>query len=434
MVYLSRYLVTEIEKWLDRREIIAIKGPRQSGKTTLLKILKDYLLRKKKVDSQQIIYITFEDRDILEDFSKNPKAFIESFISKKSEKRYYFLLDEFQYLNDGGQKLKLLYDLYENAKFIITGSSSLELTQATAKYLVGRIFSFCLYQFSFGEFLKAKSEHIFNIYMNKSDKLMRFIGTKEEFEIEDVAFEKDIYALFEEYVRFGGYPEVIKTRDEEAKRIILKNIYDTYITKDIVGLLKIGDVTHFRDVVRCLSTQIGALLNYHSLASDTDSYFKQIKHYLSILEETYIIRQTKPYFTNKITELKKNPKIYFVDSGLRNFIVNNFNKFEIRTDIGSLVENFVLSQFFQYKEKEIKYWRTIGKAEVDFILVNSDNKIIPVEVKFSSMNKPIITRGFRNFINEYGPERAVVLTKRHWDKIKIEKTEIVFAPVWCIGK
>ena len=110
MEYLLRNLTRQLEKWLDRREIIAIKGPRQAGKTTILKILKEYLISQRKVSPKDIIYITFEDRDILEAFSKDPKVYVSSYLPKGLDKKIYFLIDEFQYLEEGGQKLKLLYD------------------------------------------------------------------------------------------------------------------------------------------------------------------------------------------------------------------------------------------------------------------------------------------------------------------------------------
>lgn len=147
--YLPRLLFDEIIKWLKRKEIIAIKGPRQSGKTTLLLMIQDYLIEKERVNPKNVIFLTFEDREILEKFSKAPKDFVSSFIRGQKDERSYFLIDEFHYLEEGGQKLKLLYDIFPNIKFIITGSSSLEIAGKTAKFLVGRMFSFYLYQFSF---------------------------------------------------------------------------------------------------------------------------------------------------------------------------------------------------------------------------------------------------------------------------------------------
>ena len=431
MKYFHRTLTDDIEKWLSRREILAIKGPRQSGKTTLLKIIKDYLIQNKKVDPKYIIYITFEDRDNLDAFLISPKDYVKSFISGGENQRFYFLIDEFQYATEGGQKLKLLYDLYENIKFIITGSSSLELTGSTAKYLVGRVFSFYLYQFSFEEFLQTKEKNIFNYYKEKSKLLREFIEKGKEFPEPKEIFQKDFIKYFEEYVLFGGYPEVIKASDLETKRIILKNIYDTYITKDIIGLLRLADTSSLRTLIVLLANQVGNLLNYHSLAQDAKSYFRQIRHYLSILQETYVIRLLMPYFTNKVNELKKNPKAYFVDTGLRNYIINNYNQLQIRSDTGLLVENAVLSQLHQRDSEAIRYWRTIGKSEVDFILVK-EGQIVPVEVKYSSLKAPEISRGFRSFIEIYKPSRAIVLNKGFWGKLKFKNTLIIFVPVWYV--
>lgn len=430
MEFLKRTLTGELEKWLDRREIIAIKGPRQSGKTTMLKILKDYLISEKGIPPDSIAYITFEDRDILEAFSKDPKQFISSYLAKKSKNKCYFLIDEFQYLKDGGQKLKLLYDTYEtNVKFIITGSSSLEITGHTAKYLVGRAFSFYLYQFSFSEYLQTKPQNLRGLYLENSKKIYAFLDKGKSFDIREDIFAKDFRRCFEEFVLFGGYPEVVKAQSIETKRMVLKNIYDTYITREIVELLRVKDISGFRTVVSMLANQIGNLLNLETLAADSGSYFRQLKRYVSILEETFITRSLKPYFKNRTTELKKNPKIYFVDTGLRNWTVNNFNAFEIRADTGGLVENAVLSCLSQKREEEIRYWRTLGQAEVDFILKRSD-KVIPIEIKYSPMKSPEINRSLKSFINAYKPERALVLNKALTARIKVENTKVLFVPVW----
>lgn len=430
MEFLNRTLTGELEKWLDRREIIAIKGPRQCGKTTILKILEDYLISAKGAAPWQVIYITFEDRDIMDAFSKDPRHFINSYMTKNPDKRCYFLIDEFQYLKDGGQKLKLLYDLNEdNVKFIITGSSSLEITEHTAKYLVGRVFSFYLYQFSFSEYLQTKPRNLQGSYDEISRKVQVFLDKGKSFNIREGVFARDFARLFEEFTLFGGYPEVIKASDAETKRLVLKNIYDTYITKDIVGLLRVKDVSGFRTTVSLLANQIGNLLNLQSLAADSGSYFRQLKQYLSILEETFIIRNVKPYFRNRTTELKKNPKVYFVDTGLRNWTISSFNRFEIRADTGSLVENVALSSLIQKPDEEVKYWRTLGQAEVDFVLKRPEGPI-PIEVKYSSMKSPVINKSLKNFIDAYRPARALVLTKELTAKIKVKKTDVLFVPVW----
>jgi len=193
--YIRRKLQSEIEKWIGRPEILAIRGPRQSGKTTLLDQLKLFLMKEYNADAEKIIYTSFEDKSKLASFSSDPASYIRSYlkkdnkyskyidssplknipISKNKTEKYYFLLDEFQYVRDGGSKLKYLYDSYKNIKFIITGSSSLELTSKTIKHLVGRVFLFDLYQFDFEEYLSTAEANILNYYIEKSQLIHNFL-------------------------------------------------------------------------------------------------------------------------------------------------------------------------------------------------------------------------------------------------------------------
>lgn len=417
-----RDILPHLIKWLNRKEAYAIKGPRQSGKTTLLNILE------KKLKERNVVSLNFEDPDILEAFETNPKEYIKSFMLKKG--KYYFLLDEYHYVKKPGKKLKLLYDTFENVKFIVTGSSSLELSGAMAKFLVGRVFFFELFPFSFHEFLTARDSRLAKIYEERNMRIREFL-LKGKVSIEEDIFLKEFTPLFNEYVTFGGYPAVIKAADFETKRMILKNIYDTYISKDVVEFLKITDAFKYRCIVRVLATLVGKLMNYNDICSTCQSYHKELKRIISILSETYIIKLIQPFYTNPITELKKNPKVYFLDLGLRNYITDNFTPIEKRIDAGMLVENFVfLCLRNNFPDKTINYWRTIAKAEVDFILRLSD--LVPVEVKYQPFTKPKISRSFRSFIKTYKPKRALVVTKDFWGKDKIDNTTIMFVPIYYL--
>jgi len=418
-VIFPRDILPDLMRWLKRREAYAIKGPRQSGKTTILKILQ------KKLQGENVVFLNFEDPDVLEAFEKNPKEYIRSFMLR--EGRYYFLMDEYHYVKDPGKKLKLLYDIFENVKFIVTGSSSLELSGAMAKFLVGRVFFFELFPFSFHEFLVAKDERLSKIYEDKNERIREFLQGGEIFLEEDI-FLKEFISPFNEYITFGGYPAVIKAEDRKTKRVILKNIYDTYISKDIVEFLKFSNTFKYRCIVRALATLIGNLLSYKDLCSLCQTYYKEVKRIISILSETYIVKIIKPFYRNPITELKKNPKVYFFDLGLRNYIIGNFNPLEKRTDAGPLIENFVfLSLMNNFPDAAINYWRTIAKAEVDFIL-KLNEQTIPIEVKFQTLKRPRISRSLRSFIKTYKPERALIITKDFWGTEKIEETTMLFAP------
>jgi len=418
--FLPRNIMSVLMKWLNRREAYAIKGPRQSGKTTVLKILQ------KNLKGKNIVFMNFEDPDVLEAFETNPKEYVKSFMLKKG--RYYFLMDEYHYVKDPGKKLKLLYDTFENAKFIVTGSSSLELSGAMAKFLVGRVFFFELFPFSFHEFLVARDKRLARIYEGENKHIREFLVNGKTFVKEKDIFLKEFTPLFNEYLIFGGYPAVIKAADSETKRVILKNIYDTYISKDVVEFLKISDAFKYRCVVRALATLTGSLLNYTELCATCQSYYKEVKRIISILSETYIVKIVRPFYRNPITELKKNPKIYFYDLGLRNYIIGNFNPLEKRTDAGAIVENFVfLGLRNSFPDETINYWRTIAKAEVDFIL-RLNEQIIPIEIKYQTFKQPKVSKSLRSFIKTYKPKRAMVVTKDFWNRTKIENTDVMFTP------
>ncbi len=423
----SRNIAVELQKWMNRREILAIRGPRQSGKTTLMRIMKEHLLER-GVPEKNIVFLSCDDFDAAEPFGKDPKAYVKAYAPTKG--KYYFFLDEYQYVQEGGRRLKVLYDSFPNVKFVISGSSSLELKDKTAQYLVGRIFYFTLYPFSFGEFVSARDEMLGKVYEEKNRAIIDFIIKNKGFHVKNDVFLKQISKLFEEYVVFGGYPEVVKASDAETKRIILKNIYDTYINRDVVELLKITDTVKFRTIVALLASQQGGLLNFESLASDSKSYYREVRRLLSVLEETYVLNLLPPYHKSLSSELKKNPKAYFLDLGLRNYVIKNFNALPFREDRGRLAEGFVLTELSNLLQDktEIRYWRTLAKAEVDF-LVLIGQEVVPVEIKYGSFKKPNIERSLRSFIKEYRPKRALVITKDFWGSTKILGTKILFAPI-----
>lgn len=433
---IKRELLENIKIFLQRKEFLAIIGPRQAGKTTFLEIIKTYLKNELKIPSQLITSITFEDRRILNQFTADPIAFVSSYLPTEKFKTFYLMIDEFQYAQNGGQKLKLIYDSIPKLKIIITGSSSLDIKMQVNKYLVGRLLTFLLFPFSFAETLKAKNIRLEKIYQGNNKNISQWLIKGRKFQVKagKDLFSEEILSEYEKYCLWGGYPAVVlsKTTIEQSK--ILSEIYNNYLLRDIKGLLELATENNLYRLSQYLSSQIGNIVVYNNLSEISQLDFRQMKKHLNILEETFICHQVKPFFRNRQKELSKNPKIFFLDLGFRNYLMENMNSLDKRTDSGALVENTVfirlkeLSSIFPMK---INYWRTKAGAEVDFVITHGE-EIIPIEVKFSSFEKEKISRSLASFISSFEPKRVLVLTKDYWGKIKKDQTEIIFTPIYYL--
>lgn len=405
----------EIEPFLKRREILAIVGPRQTGKTTLLEHLFLELKKKKKVE-----FLTFEKERNLALFEN-----IEDF------KDYYkdsdiLIIDEFHYAKDGGRKLKYLFDTTKT-KFIISGSSSLELTFETGRWLVGRMFKFFLYPFSFREFLLAKDKKLFELLNSRVFDIFSSKSEKQKFFGKEINFQLQKY--FEEHLVFGGYPAVVLAKTKKEKIKILESILENYLLRDIKGLLNLKTQRELLKISEFLATQISNLLNYNELSSASGLKYKEILKHLEILENTFLIKLLRPFYKNPRTELTKTPKVYFLDSGFRNYLLSNFGEFEKRNDAGELVENFVFVSLLKRREKKINFWRTKSKAEVDFV-IQKNGEIIPIEVKYSL--QPTIGKSFYSFLEKFSPKRGYILTQGFSKIQKIKNTKVYFLPVYYL--
>jgi len=414
-MYVYRELEKEIKPFLKRKEILAIVGARQVGKTTFLQQIFSELKRTKKME-----FLTFEKASDLSLFEN-----IEDF--KDYYKNYQTLIiDEFHYANDGGKKLKYLFDTTK-IKFIISGSSSLELSFETGKYLVGRMFKFSLYPFSFREFLSFKDKKLFALLNSRfKNILVQGSNSKKSFGGE---INSRLERYFEEYLTFGGYPAVALAKTQKEKVKILESILENYLLKDVKALLNLKTSRELLKISEFSATQIGELLNYKKLSNSSNLSYKDVLKHLEILENTFIINLLRPFFVNPRTELTKTPKVYFTDSGLRNYLLSDFKTFSKRSDGGKLVENFVFYALKRRNLGKINFWRTKSKAEVDFV-IQKENKPIPIEVKYSE--KPNIGKSLYSFIEKFSPPLAFILTKGYAKEVKIKNCKIKFIPVYYL--
>jgi len=367
--YIKRKLEKVILKYLKTLEIIAVVGPRQCGKTTLLKKIFQGV---KKAE-----FISFEDIKTLNQFEED----IDGFIKLHVEGNKYLFIDEFQYSKTGGQKLKYIFDT-QKTKIFISGSSSIDLTVNALKYLVGRIFIFNLYPLDFSEFLGFKDKRLQKIYGECNKRFLSFGKIEVGPEID-----RKLRDHFEEFAIYGGYPRVVLSRSVEEKKEVLRNIYNTFFLREVKDVLGLIEDFKLNRLIEALALQAGNLIEYGELGRLSELAYPTLKRYLGFLEKTFVAGFLKPYSKNKRKEIVKNPKIYFFDSGLRNAIVNDFRTFSERTDAGQVLENAVFSQLVKENYK-LNFWRDKNGNEVDFVLSLEGGKALAMEVKMSIGSNP----------------------------------------------
>ncbi len=380
MEYVPRDVEPEIEKWLEDREIVLIRGPRQSGKTTLLMKIREMLL-KRGVDEKDIVLVTFEDDLERMKFEKNPKEFIGFHQTKKT----WFLFDETQCVKDIGKILKLLYDTYPDAKFIATGSSSFDLTEL-GKYLVGRVIFIDVLPFSFSEFLRAKSP-------KHEKKLIELKAETQLGKIIETEFLGEFNSYLKEYLKYGAYPRIVLEEDEPKKAELLKTLFSNYVEKDVVA--RFGN--KYREpailLLKTLAASVGSSVKYETLSQQSGVSYNEVKYMLPLLQDSFVISIIKPFHRNISTEIRKNPKVYFLDNGFRNNLLGDFSG----NITGQTLENFVYCQL-RLKGK-VSYWRTTSGGELDFVVGDLE---IAAEVKKAGKT----SRSFANFLSEYAPKKT----------------------------
>jgi len=230
----------------------------------------------------------------------------------------------------------------------------------------------------------------------------------------------------EEYLIFGGYPAAVLSAGAGEKKKVLEGIYDKYLLKDIKDLLRLATDNELDRLGKFLAGQIGNIIKYQELAVASGLNYKELKKHLNILNKTYVISLVAPFFTNKRTELVKNPKVYFNDLGLRNYSLADWRAAGSRNDLGALAENYGFILLKNIFSRGVKYWRTKAKAEVDFV-IEKEQTVYPVEIKYIS--KRLIGKSLFSFIEKFNPPVALILTKDYLGEEKINKTTVKFMPL-----
>ena len=406
---IKRKLFKSLKKHLKQKEITLLVGPRQAGKTTLLLMLKEYLAKR----GEKTVFFNLDIEDDRRYFHSQTE-FLNKVKLEIGENEGFIFIDEIQQKENAGIFLKGIYDMNTIYKFIVSGSGSVELKEKIHESLTGRKRLFELTTLSFEEFVNFKTNYAYE------DKLKDFF-----------TIDKDkVNILLKEYLNFGGYPRVVLESRLEEKRLLINEIYKSYIEKDISYLLKVKKADTFSNLVRLLASQTGKITNYNELSSNLGLAHVTLREYLHHLEKTFILRRISPFFKNIKKEIRRAPVFYFYDLGLRNFSVSEFGNLYEREAAAFVFQNFVCNILIEKIENtgaRLFFWRTKDKAEVDFV-IDRGLEQIPIEVKFQRLKFPKIPIALRNFIKRYQPEKAYIVNLELRETLEIKKTKVFFIP------
>lgn len=362
---IQRKLLEDLKEHLLKKEYSIITGARQTGKSTLLKQLEDYC----KQMEISVVFLNLENKTILTELNENPLNVLK-FIPVLNKKTVV-LVDEIQYLADPSNFLKLIYDEHsEQIKVVATGSSAFYIDSQFKDSLAGRKKLFQLYTCSFDEYLLLSEKPQL---LEEKIKLIKYTDFKSPF-IDYLRIE------WETYMIYGGYPAIITEPDKQEKINRLKEIMDSFVKRDILEA-GIKNESAFYNLFRILAGQTGSLVNINELSSTLRIKNETVDNYLKVLQKCFHIALTKPFYSNLRKELIKMPKVFLLDTGLRNCLLNNFQPLSVRNDKGELWENTIFRILAdKYGTDGIHYWRTSDGNEVDFVLEdNGGSKAIEVK-------------------------------------------------------
>ncbi|MES2023781.1 MAG: ATP-binding protein [Patescibacteria group bacterium] len=365
MIIYKRQIESKIESLLFKGRMIAILGPRQSGKTTLSKkIISQY--------GNDGAYFDCQINDVREHFIVGkPNALLSLIKGKK-----IVVFDEAQTIQDIGTILKVFHDTYPEIQIIATGSSSFDLANKINEPMTGRVFEFILLPLSLKEIRMVKN-------ITKEDLM--------------------------DYLLFGTYPAVVSAETRAEKEIVLKNIATNYLYKDVFVFEAIRNPRIFEDLVKMLALQIGQMVSVNELSVSLGISRSVVQKYLRLLEQSFIIKIVHSFSQNSRNELKKAFKVFFLDLGVRNSLVDIKKLLEVRADKGVIFENFFITERLKYGTletfpPEIMFWRTRTGLEIDFI-EKSGLDIIAYECKWSDTDV-----SFKEFLKLYPNAKTSVVT------------------------
>lgn len=369
---LKRILQNRIEDLFFKGKAIIIYGARQVGKTTLIREIQ-------KKFKNESLFINCDEPDLRAGLTDVTSTELKNVIGNKK----VVFIDEAQRVKNIGITLKLLVDNFPALQIVATGSSSLDLSDEVVEPLTGRKYEFHLFPFSFSE-LQQKYAAI------------------------------EIKRILEKRIVFGMYPEIVEKPDEDQS--LLRSLASSYLYKDVLQYQDIRRPEVLEKLLVALALQIGNEVSYNELSNLLGVTKQTVANYIQLLEKAFVIFRLTPYSRNLRNELTKLRKIYFLDTGIRNALINNFNALRLRQDVGQLWENFMISERLKWNANNMisvntYFWRTHQQQEIDFI-EEKDGRLAGFEFKWRGGK----ARVPKIFLETYSESTVnVVHTENFWE-------------------
>ena len=390
---------------LDYNRVLALVGPRRVGKTTAMKQLIWHLLD--TVEPVRILYFSMdavkrEDRIIRQIYDQYYRNILKQ-VPGEGDKVYIFL-DEVQKIKDWGDEVKSLHDMGYPVKFIVTGSSAMNIMRGSGESLVGRIDILRVFPFSFREFLK-------------------YVGIETHgllaFDLNYPADADKIKLLFDKYAQTGGYPELYPMASQERIRDYIRTVLDLTFYRDIINLFEVKRPDVLEGMFYSFIRESGNVINYHTLTNNLNTKYETVKTYIEYLASSFFISRSYLYSKSTLKSFRKNPKIYAGDNAFF---------YLISAKEGLMMETAVYNHL-KHLGFEMFYWQNKAKLEVD-ILLQTSSGLLPVEVKYGKKVSKSDLKGLLTCMNELGSCVGIIVTSEKMGLENIGGKQVHYIPAW----
>ena len=350
---ISRDIEPLIVKDFKKKKVIVVLGARQVGKTTLLSQINQ--------DGKKVLSLNCDNADDRLLLEHRTSTELKQLLSSYD----LAFIDEAQRVADIGITIKMIGDLKLDTQVIVAGSSSLDIANSVNEPATGRTIEYNLFPFSMRELANSTSQREEN----------RLLGNR---------------------LIYGMYPEVV-IDPSDAKRTLI-SLANNYLYKDLLSYKGIKKPELLQNLVKALALQVGSEVSYNELGNMLGVDKETVENYINLLEKCFVVFRLSSFSRNMRNEIKKGKKIYFYDNGIRNAVISNFAPIEMRTDVGILWENFMISERVKRNNysgsyAQLYFWRTHDQSEVDLI-EEEDGMLHTFEFKWNPRRKPRLSQAF----------------------------------------